>query len=389
LSCRAAVVDDGETRVALVALDLVCVAGSWARSVRERIAGQLHCQPAGILLAATHTHSGPAVFRSDLVDSESVREYEKDLGELVLNSTARAASALKPAAVSFGETEVTGVGANRREEGGAIDSRVRAIVFRSAAGAVMGVIATYGCHPTVLSAANLLYSRDLFGAGVDVAGGVLGAPVVLFNGAAGDVSTRFTRRAQNTDEVARLGTILGRSITRAAGTSVPVPEGALRARIELLPITLREFPTEEAGQVEVTRAAAEVQRLQETGAGPAQKRLAAVRLEGAMAQLFLASHGGADGFLGHRPAQAVLQFLAVGGCEVAAAPGEVFSLAGAEVCARRPRPTLLVSYANDYLGYLVPSGEAARGGYESLISLIDPVSVQKIADRLRTFAFGV
>jgi hypothetical protein len=387
LSCRAAVFDDGATRIALVALDLIYVAGPWARPAREHIAARVRCAPMNILLAATHTHSGPAVFRSGLVDSEALRRYETNLTEIIGTTVDRAASAVEAGAVSFGEAEVKGVGANRREEGGAIDSQVRAIVFRSSEGTMTGVLATYGCHPTVLSPANLHYSRDLFGVAADAAQAELGAAVVLFNGAAGDVSTRFTRRAQDPAEVGRLGTILGSSLVEAARGSVPVPEASLRARVESLPVTLRQFPSQEAAQEEVRRAAVEVQRLREAAVGTPQRRLVAARLEGAMAQLFLTGQGGAEGFLGHRPTEAILQFLSIGGCEVAAIPGEMFSLAGADVCARRPRPTLLVGYANDYLGYFVSPEAVADGGYESLISLLDSVSVQQLAHRLRTFAF--
>ena len=49
------------------------------------------------------------------------------------------------------------------------------------------------------------------------------APVVLFvNGAAGDVSTRFTRRAQDAGEVSRIGAALATAAVQALHNASPL-----------------------------------------------------------------------------------------------------------------------------------------------------------------------
>src|SRR5512136_2504427 len=58
LWARAVVFDDGERRVGLVTMDLVGIWESTVARVREG-AAEAGVAPEGLLLAGTHTHSGP------------------------------------------------------------------------------------------------------------------------------------------------------------------------------------------------------------------------------------------------------------------------------------------------------------------------------------------
>ncbi len=140
----------------------------------------------------------------------------------------------------------------------------------------------------------------------------------------------------------------------------------------------RQFPDAAEAQRLVAAAAARFQEAQAAALPAPQLRLIASHLEGAMAQLFLAT-GGIGEILGAPPESAVIQVLRCGAAEILAVPGEVFSSAGAAMRAARPRPSLLAGYANDYLGYLVPPAAVAAGGYEALTALIEPESAQAIA----------
>lgn len=391
LHCQAVVVSDDTAIVAVVALDLVYVNADWSAPLRESIGRRLDCPAANVLVAATHTHAGPAVFRSALVDSERMRAYEQDVADIVLHTVDRARNALQPAQLAFGQARQPSVAASRHAVTEDIDDRVRVLVARGTAGSPIGVIAAYGCHPTVLAATNRRYSRDLFGAAVDAAERRLGSPVALFNGAAADVSTRFTRRGQDPSEVDRLGHALGEAIVEAVSRAVPVESSPIRARVDLHAVTLRSLPDVEAAQNLVAAAAARLQEARTHNRTPGEVRHAEAGMEGALAQLFIAMRGPhvalgqrADaGQPGHGVQHcAVLQLLEVAGCDVLGVPGELFSSVGGQVCAARPRPTLLIGYANDYLGYLVPPRAAAGGEYEALLAVVDSTSAATLADRL-------
>ncbi|TAK58878.1 MAG: hypothetical protein EPO22_10620, partial [Dehalococcoidia bacterium] len=66
LHARALVVDDGNTSAALVSADLIGVDRRLVASVRERAASATGIPAANILVAATHTHAGPAGLRREL-----------------------------------------------------------------------------------------------------------------------------------------------------------------------------------------------------------------------------------------------------------------------------------------------------------------------------------
>jgi hypothetical protein len=387
LFCRAAVLSDGVASVALVALDLVYVAAGWAGPLRDEIARRLGTRAENILVAATHTHAGPAVFHSSLTDSQDLRAYERQLADTALRAVDDACTAAQPAQLAWGEARCAGVAASRRDAAADIDDRVRVLVVGAPTGKCQAVVAVFGCHPTVLPPANLCYSRDLFGAAVDVGEALVGAPVVLFNGAAADVSTRFTRRGQTVPEVTRLGRALGESIAAAVSAAVAVAGEPLGAYVDAVPVATRPLPSVETAQRMVAEAAALADAAQHRRAEAGDVRRAAAQLEGALAQLFLAAHG-PELLFRRQPDSATIQLLRIGDCDLLGAPGELFSRVGRQICSARARPTLLVGYANDYLGYIVPPAAAAAGGYEALTAVIEPASADELAERLVAIGNG-
>jgi hypothetical protein len=369
----------------LIALDLLYVREPWASDVRRAVARSLDVEPAAVMIAATHSHAGPAVFRSAMVQTDELIDYEQHLAAVIEAAVAAARDTLRPVVLSFGSAHVQGVAANRQEypgetgEPAAFDDEVRILLARSANDRVAGVVASFGCHPTVLSAANLAYSRDLFGAAVDIAEQECGAPVVLFNGAAADVSTRFTRTAQTPKEVARLGGLLAAGIAGAIRNAKPIADEPIAGRVLDVAVEPRRLPSIETAQREVSLAASRIDEAR-SRVSPAELRRLISHLEGAMAQLYLSENGGAEALVGRLPSHAALQVLQLGGIDVLGVPGEMFSAVGSTVCQRGPRAALLVGYANDYIGYLVPSGAAA--GYEALMAFVTTESADAIATAL-------
>jgi len=248
------------------------------------------------------------------------------------------------------------------------------------------VLANFACHPTVLSAANHSYSADLFGAAVETASHELGAPVLLTNGAAGDVSTRFTRRAQTPSEARRLGALIANAVCagvrRAARIGSRSDRRLFDAAMTSLSVRWRSLPAPEAAAAQLQSALDALQSLRAAGAHPAALRLAESRVEGAQAAAWVSSQGGWEALLGSRQPAAPLQALRCGEVAIVGAPGELFSSAARWLRRRLGESALVIGYANDYLGYLIPEHEAAAGGYESLIAMIDPACEATMRDGL-------
>ncbi len=60
LNATALVLENGETTLALVSLDLMVISDAFTKKVREQVRTETEIPPANIMVACTHTHNAPA-----------------------------------------------------------------------------------------------------------------------------------------------------------------------------------------------------------------------------------------------------------------------------------------------------------------------------------------
>jgi neutral ceramidase len=168
----------------LVVAEVLEIDESLAAAVRERVPGAW--------VSATHTHAGPA--------SSAVRDE-------VVAAAADAFAAVREEELTahYRPGWLEGIG-SARNGGGPARVRADVLSWTDEHGRLAGVLAVVPIHPTVLPATSTMIDGDLAGA-VRTALRRLVAPawVVIATGAAGDISTRLTRRAQTPQECRRLG----------------------------------------------------------------------------------------------------------------------------------------------------------------------------------------
>src|SRR4051812_42820628 len=75
LTARALVLDNGETRVALVLLDLIAARKEWLGEIKHLVNGYTKIPMSNILISCTHTHS--AVTPVDVFQSNTDTTYLK------------------------------------------------------------------------------------------------------------------------------------------------------------------------------------------------------------------------------------------------------------------------------------------------------------------------
>ncbi|MFC1713251.1 neutral/alkaline non-lysosomal ceramidase N-terminal domain-containing protein [Candidatus Poribacteria bacterium] len=193
LFVTAIVFDDGNARLAMVSADLCFV----PTSVKERIAPKVEAEasmpPEHLIIAATHTHSGP-VTSGDNLDAE----WLESLGDKILMAINEAASSMVSAKISVG-VGTCDVGTNRRERrtdgsitlgnnpDGARDRQVGVISICSESGTPVVTLINYGCHGTALGQENYIISADYMGAAVRQVQEEIEGVVTFFNGAPGNV----------------------------------------------------------------------------------------------------------------------------------------------------------------------------------------------------------
>ncbi len=222
LFARAFVLRSGSVTAVLVIADLLLISNRWARELRVSIAQKLKIPRRNVIVAATHTHSGPWVDTSpfDFVapGPRPRGSYLRELNRKILGVALAARERAAPVELSFARTWITGVASDRNHPQRHCAQPFFQFRFRGATGdALFGV---YGCHSTVLGYSNRLFSGDLLGGVARHLEGAYSFAAVSV-GAAANISTRFTRRSQTAPEVERLASLIARQALAARFRSEP------------------------------------------------------------------------------------------------------------------------------------------------------------------------
>ena len=373
LTVGALYVGSGDDRFVLVAADIAAVDAALV----DEVAAAARVDPAQLVLCASHTHSGPAGVITRMHPGDRDQRVP-ELREMFVHACVQAIDAARarsePVDLLFGNEETSALAANRNDPDGPFDRRVSVLATRNRAGQLTAVLVQFACHPTILSAENRLLSADFPGALRRSAELLLShdgaTPVVLFaNGAAGDVSTRFTRASQDYAEVERVGIGLAAAASCALKNAREVGPGidAVRISVTLSPRSLDASPGPEPGIVDMSGTPSD--------RSAAERRKAETRAQGAMLLDRLAK-AGPDAI------QHTFEVPAwrLGEVRLVAVPGELFASLGARITESVPGLALVLGYANGYVGYLVDDAAEAAGTYEALASPFAPGAGSAVAE---------
>lgn len=368
----------------VVSLDLLAVDGAWVKTLKKRLQQRLGLPLETIFVAASHTHSGPVGFRRSEFGSLGLCTGGPDLQEAVASTVTEAASEAAHGAaeadLSVSITRVSGVAANRRDPSGPADKRLTAVAVRQASGQLLALLWHFACHPTVLDYRNVLVSPDLPGEVRQLLRDRFGPslPVLYLNGAAADVSTRFTRRGSGPEELLRLALPLANAVALDGISLEPSePIGRLaQSRLRVAP-----SPDLKDAEQRVARAEEALLALRDSGAPKAAVRLREVEWMGASKRLARCRMPRPD-FL-----SAEVQVLRLGSLALVGFPGELYAQDGLRVAEAPGRAVILaVGYTGDYLGYLPPADDSE--GYERDSAWADPGEVNQLLDLARQLLEG-
>jgi len=394
LAAAALVLDNGETQVALCALDLIFISKRMVNAIRERVRAATGLPAHNLLVSCTHTHSGPITV--DMIsnrDDPAVPPADEQYVEFVIGAAAdalvRAYQARRPAELAIAVADGTGVGGNRRADDGPVDPEVPVIVARDHAGrSPIAVCTTYCMHPTVLHEDSKRVSADFPGYARQRVLDELGDDMVYLyhTGPAGDQSPRRHIRANTFDEAGRLGKMLGDRIVDSvsrlnnADYRSDVSLAAWSSDVMLEPKT---FPPVEEAERRLADARETLRRLMQSGAPRPEVRTAECDLFGAEEAVTLAA-AAADGALADVLAQvlpAEVQVLDIAGRCFVGLPGELFAAYSLRIKERSPAKTFVIALANGELqGYIVTDAAAAEGGYEAGNGLFPPQAGERLVD---------
>jgi hypothetical protein len=367
----------------VIVCDLLAVDQRLVEVVRDRV--QAERPGASVWLSATHTHSGP-----DIGGPLSEHPPDPVIRESIVNGVTCAAlgaiATLRPVRASWASGEVRRVATNRDHPQKAADLTLDLLCLYEAESRASMPIAVFGsfpCHPTVLGAANIDVSADLSGAFRRQLRAALGPKtwVALATGAAGDISTRHTRRAQDFAELERLGSVLVEHATSLLPGAQPIeilPPVVANQNVSLELKAPLSGDAVAAAQTSLSGRRAELLRTGQT----AEARTVETILQGL-------AHAGLSNATAEPHLLAPISVARLGELDLVALPGEPYNELGVEIRRDGGGPVLLLGYANGYIGY-IPTREAyASLDYEILMSPLAPGAGERLRDAARQlFASG-
>jgi hypothetical protein len=142
----------------LITVDNCGVPANVVEEVAGRLAQKARIRRENLVVASSHTHSGPMVrgfaeniFIRDLQPDEAAASdrYTTELTTYLEKVAAAALAARRPGYMVHAEGNV-GFAANRRTAGGPVDHALPVIGVKDAEGGWMAIVANYGCHCTTL-----------------------------------------------------------------------------------------------------------------------------------------------------------------------------------------------------------------------------------------------
>lgn len=389
LKARCIVIDDGQTKIAMVVCDLLGFHRSVSVEARRLLLAQSGIRPENVLISATHTHSatsalGMAGFRTEL----QLDEYQKFVARRIADGVQRAVNALRPAQIGFGRVDVPEHLFNRRwfmkdgtappnpfgkidrvkmnppagspnlvEPAGPIDPTVSFIALREPSGKPIAIYSAYSLH-YVGGVGNADISADYYGMYCEMLKKNMSAGdensrfvAAMANGTSGDINNiNFKSPRASKPPYAQMQYVAGDVAAKVAETYAKLEwsdSAPLAAKYQEIDVAWRTIDPEMLAWAKATEAQ-----------GKSGKNNDVIAQSYAARVQRLAEASG--------PARMPVQVLKIGDICIGSSPCETFAETGLEFKKRSPfAKSFMVELSHAYLGYLPTPRHFELGGYET------------------------
>ena len=376
LCARAIVFSDGKSSAALVNVDLVGLDAAAVADIRAQIEERRGLPPERVMIAATHTHTGPL-----LADEP---EYLAWLKPRIADSVVAAMDDLAECQVRVGRAELRGVSFVRRyrmKDGsvrtnpgllnpeveaplGDMDPELKTLrVLRD--GQPRAALVNFALHCDTVGG-NLVSAGWPFYMGQAMRPEVGDAPVFMFQGCSGDINHWNVFQGghlKGFDEAERIGAIVGQAAREALAADQELAPGPVAASSRVVALAKPPVSDEEYAAARAAMAEAYDSDEDFVMARVIARKRVRVR---------------------EWPAEAVdaeVQAVRVGGAAFVGVPCELFNALGRGIKAASPLPhTWVCELANGCVGYVAAEHNHDEGGYETASSIVAPGAGEALRD---------
>jgi len=389
----------GESQpLVLVQLDL----GWWRLTedeqfIRLAVLETLELDEARLVIALSHSHSGPSTSREhgDRPGGEKIKEYLLQLRKAIIEAARQALASAAPARLTWttGRCDLARNRDLRSPEDNAVvcgynphataDDTLLLGRITDLHGTIQATIVNYACHPTTLGGQNRLISPDYVGAmreTVETATG--GAPCLFLHGASGELAPR-EQYVADTEVADRNGRQLGYAVLSAlegmlpSGTALRFDgvenSGAPLAKWRRVPQTSSTTFCTEQFEVEIPLKEELLPENLLSQLEACNDRVEQEKLERMAALCKRFDHG--------RKAKVPVWLWQLGDAFLVFTPTEAHSWFQIELRRRfADRAIAVTNIANGYVGYAPPTETYEGGSYQSSISPFQPGCLERLTE---------
>jgi hypothetical protein len=375
LFSQALYISNGKREVMFIGNDVIGVPKHCIGGIRQRIADKTGVPVANILIASSHTHSGPILRKSIIARDDSVvpdpdAQYLEMMADRIVETGVAAHANAVPAKIGLARADVTGIGTNRHEPDGPANLTCPILAVKDAASDKLRAVMTVcAMHPTVMHEDSKLVSGDFPGLTRQYLADQLGDDVVFVYhmGTAGNQSPRHVTKSNTFDEAERLGRILGAAIERALDDVTYIDEASIACVNTLVDLPVRDFPSVDDAEAGLKQSIDTLEHLRTSGSPRQEVRTAECDWFGAERTLTLAQVK-ASGDIDRRAAQlspAEVMLIRIGDWKFIGWPGEVFVEYGLQIVEADPDAFVITLAGGELEAYLVTQQAIDEKWYEA------------------------
>ncbi len=396
IRATAVVLDNSSHKTAICSVDLCELKKPLIESVRNRIAHKIGISPGAVIVAATHTHSGPSLDSDNIINQKWLLEFEDKLVKVVLDANDN----LRDAEIGSAIGEAEGIGGNRNDlQNGPIDHSVNLIKIVDAENKkIIAVVINYSCHATTLDLHNKLITADYPGFAREyIVKFFKGIKVLFLNGACGDINPGGYSAEDSAmgipipnrtfERAIEIGEILGKEALRLIKKTLTHRQVNIQTETRTVHMPLKKMKLPAEADLKFIKAQKKLKALDLAEVSDKKEyyrcKIEAIyaEYEKKQAKTFFYAYS-------NRIVPNEIQGVAIGDSLLVGFPGEVFTEIGTSLKEYSSfKKTLAVSYANDYAGYF-PSRKALKDniGYEVKMCDYDETAIKHLEAEAKLLA---
>jgi hypothetical protein len=313
-------------------------------------------------------------------------EVVDGIGATIAATVEEAWRARREALAAVGIGTVSGIGANRRPNGGPVDDRVTVTRFDGVDGSPIATLTNYGCHPTTLGPNNTLYSADYPGVACRMIEAELGGTAIFTTGPQGDVNpggyspegsmVGVVVPWRTFESADRYGRQVADCTIRVWGTLQPAPSDRVWGDSRVLQLERKDLPEARAARAAATTSAQAEAEIRAAGFSEDTIYHAAVAAAYADVLAIQAEDPERAG-----PVRVRISALALGPLIHAGVQGELFVGLGQSIRSRLGDDTTTIAALCDgTTGYICTADAYEIGGYEPNASVLRAGEGERLAD---------